>query len=587
MFFDYYGWILFQSEDPYKKEYENLPLSFDIVRSGLKGDLSKPDFKSAFRPAVQYDNYHKMVELIRSGRSGHFDLPKGDEGWSSNQANAECISFAPVKFQASNENSPEIIGGIALLDTTFLVSHTYNSILKLFLTCFFMTSVLLSACLWWIGRYTKRCILSLNQALLDRNQTLSTDPLKLPNLPTEVQQLQENTNILLQRLIQAKTDQASYLASHKVKKQNEPLEQLPDPEELKQHLLVGNSPPIVALRNKINTVAKVDGDVLITGETGTGKELVSQAIHAASDRADKPFISINCGALDESLLMDTLFGHVKGAFTEARQNRKGAFIAADGGTLLLDEIGNATPKVQQALLRALSIRKVRPLGSDHDLDFSTRIIAATNADLRNDGKDGGFRNDLYFRLSVFSIHTTPLRECKQDILPLIVHFIYNLISTKAPGLPKKMPVITRGALEKLQEYDWPGNMRELKNIITRAVAFCQNDILLASDILFDEYEPDEPTQSEDININKIKLPDFNEILSKLNYRQQSIFPIILKQGSITRNEYQKLAGDNISMRTAQYDLQEMISLGLIRKEGRGPAMRYMVDCSNYKDVINF
>lgn len=145
-----------------------------------------------------------------------------------------------------------------------------------------------------------------------------------------------------------------------------------------------------ALYGQIRKASQVLADVLIVGETGTGKELVSQAIHCLSPRADGPFITINCGALDETLLMDTLFGHVKGAFTEARQARKGAFLAAEGGTLMLDEVGNATPKVQQALLRALSTRSIRPLGSDHDVAFDTRIIAATNAELHGDASTSLF-----------------------------------------------------------------------------------------------------------------------------------------------------------------------------------------------------
>lgn len=160
------------------------------------------------------------------------------------------------------------------------------------------------------------------------------------------------------------------------------MEDLPDPADLPVRGLVGTSLPMQTLYGQIQKASQVLADVLIVGETGTGKELVSESIHRLSDRADGPFITINCGALDEALLMDTLFGHVKGAFTEAKQARKGAFLAAEGGTLMLDEVGNAAPKVQQALLRALSTRRIRPLGADHDVPFDTRIIAATNAELR-------------------------------------------------------------------------------------------------------------------------------------------------------------------------------------------------------------
>lgn len=165
---------------------------------------------------------------------------------------------------------------------------------------------------------------------------------------------------MLERLRLAQAEQLSQEAVQTAQWRREPVEGLPTPSELPEKGLVGTSAPMQALYGQIRKASQVLADVLIVGETGTGKELVSQAIHCLSPRADGPFITINCGALDETLLMDTLFGHVKGAFTEARQARKGAFLAAEGGTLMLDEVGNATPKVQQALLRALSTRSIRP-----------------------------------------------------------------------------------------------------------------------------------------------------------------------------------------------------------------------------------
>ena len=188
---------------------------------------------------------------------------------------------------------------------------------------------------------------------------------------------------------------------------------------------------MLLLYENVRKAAQVMADVLVVGETGTGKELVSEAIHKLSPRGAGPFITINCGALDESLLMDTLFGHVKGAYTEARASRKGAFLTAQGGTLMLDEVGNAAPKVQQALLRALSTRRIRPLGSDEDVPFDTRIIAATNALLREDSQNGSFREDLYYRLAVITINTPPLRDRKADIPSLIVYFLSEALTARA------------------------------------------------------------------------------------------------------------------------------------------------------------
>ena len=165
----------------------------------------------------------------------------------------------------------------------------------------------------------------------------------------------------------------------------------------------------------------MDVDVLIIGETGTGKQLAADAIHHLSPRKRKPFTSINCGELDENLLLDTLFGHVKGAFTEARGDRKGAFLEADGGTLFLDEIQTASMSVQQSLLRAIAMPKIKPLGSDREIDVDVRLIAATNIDLSTLIEQNRFRSDLYFRLKVISIHTPPLREHREN-LPLLAGY---------------------------------------------------------------------------------------------------------------------------------------------------------------------
>ena len=228
--------------------------------------------------------------------------------------------------------------------------------------------------------------------------------------------------------------------------------------------------------------------MLITGETGTGKQLTSEAIHHNSSRRNEPFITINCGALDENLLLDALFGHVSGAFSDAKTDRKGAFLAANKGTLFLDEIGNASPKVQQALLRTLSAQKVKPLGSDTEIGIDVRLISATNEDLKSLIDRGIFREDLYYRLKVISITTPPLREHKEDIPALVDCFIKDA-SNK---MNKENIGLSRGALDRLKNYNWPGNVRELKNCITRAVAMVESDVIQTEDIRLEEASDDLP-----------------------------------------------------------------------------------------------
>ena len=245
--------------------------------------------------------------------------------------------------------------------------------------------------------------------------------------------------------------------------------------------IVGTGTKIDRLKTDIYKAAQVDVDVLIIGETGTGKQLAADAIHHLSPRNAKPFISINCGELDENLLLDTLFGHVKGAFTEARGDRKGAFLKSDGGTLFLDEIQTASMGVQQSLLRAIAMRKIKPLGSDREIDVDVRLIAATNLDLSILIEQNRFRSDLYFRLKVISIHTPPLREHRENLPLLAGYFLKEM--ERLTG--KEGVALSRGALEKMRAYDWPGNIREMKNCLTRAVVMTEGGIIQADDILLE------------------------------------------------------------------------------------------------------
>jgi DNA-binding NtrC family response regulator len=276
---------------------------------------------------------------------------------------------------------------------------------------------------------------------------------------------------------------------------------------------------------------------------------------------------------------------VKGAFSDARTDRKGAFPAADGGTLHLDEIGNASPKVQQSLLRALAVRRIRPLGSDEEIPFDCRIIAATNADLLEKVKNGAFREDLYYRLKVINIPTPPLREHREDIPRLAAYFLKEA----ARVLKKDEVVLTRGALDRLMEHSWPGNIRELKHCLTRAVAMAESDLIFAEDLRFDEsslffsgdsdfsglttgtarqVQPPRPQTSPPLQ------DDSAEINQRLNVRQQKAWPVILSRESVSRADYQAMVGGDIPDRTAQHDLSDMVQKGLLKKVGKGPATQY-------------
>jgi len=229
--------------------------------------------------------------------------------------------------------------------------------------------------------------------------------------------------------------------------------------------IVGSSSKMDAIFQMIETVAEVQSTVLVTGESGTGKELVARAIHDQSDRAERPFISINCGAFTETLLESELFGYVKGAFTGANSNRKGLFEAADKGTIFLDEIGEMSPAMQVKLLRVLQERRVRPVGAHDEIPIDARVIAATNRDLKAMADEGTFREDLFYRISVIPIDLPPLRERAEDIPDLVEHFVakFNAQSGRNVSLSAK-------ALQVLESYAWHGNVRELEHTIERAVA---------------------------------------------------------------------------------------------------------------------
>lgn len=236
--------------------------------------------------------------------------------------------------------------------------------------------------------------------------------------------------------------------------------------------IIGRSERMQALYQMIETVAQVQSTVLVTGESGTGKELVARAIHDLSPRAEKPFVSINCGAFTETLLESELFGYVKGSFTGANTNRKGLFEAANKGTIFLDEIGEMSGAMQVKLLRVLQERKVRPVGATEEIQVDTRVIAATNRDLASMVKDGTFREDLFYRISVIPIELPALRERVEDIPDLAAHFAGKFCAQAGRTLS-----IGEKAVRLLESYSWPGNVRELEHTIERAVALETSDTI--------------------------------------------------------------------------------------------------------------
>jgi DNA-binding NtrC family response regulator len=242
--------------------------------------------------------------------------------------------------------------------------------------------------------------------------------------------------------------------------------------------LVGESAKMKAVFRLIERVAKTDVTVLITGESGTGKELVARAIYELGDRANKPFLALNCSAFSENLLESELFGHVKGAFTGATGAHRGLFDEANGGTLFLDEIGDTPLPTQVKLLRALQEGEIKPVGSNEIKKVNVRILAATNVDLEHAIKKGTFREDLFYRLNVIAIPLPPLRERPEDVPALAHHFLVKHVSR----LKKKVEGFKPEVLNQLSSYRWPGNVRELENTVERAIVLSQENLISASDL---------------------------------------------------------------------------------------------------------
>jgi two-component system, NtrC family, response regulator PilR len=264
-----------------------------------------------------------------------------------------------------------------------------------------------------------------------------------------------------------------HLESHRLKQENLLLKRALNTRHEFSNI-IGRSEAMLAVFRLVETIAKTNSTVLITGESGTGKDMVARAVHYNSLRRDHPFVALNCGAVPETLLESELFGHMRGSFTGADSNKKGLIEVAERGTIFLDEIGEMNATMQVKLLRVLQDRRFRRLGGTDEVQADIRIVAATNQDLPKLVADGRFREDLFYRINVIPVHLPALRERREDIPLLAAHFLAKFTAQ----MNKAVHSISGEAQERLTAYDWPGNVRELENVIERAVALEQTPVVL-------------------------------------------------------------------------------------------------------------
>ncbi len=592
--FDKDGWILFQSENPDKPDKE---LTTDLARSGYTGTLGRPDLPCAFRPSSVYGHFWKMIRDIRDNQRNLIKIQDQDQPSGIKE---HYMAYAPIRFTPGKNAEPIIYGGVAYVDRSRLtVVAGYKQIDVMFIISI-LTIFIVTLLIYLIARFITKPILELSRAVTSVEKITELKEIDLPYSGHEISLLQNAINAMIGTMkrqieeIRIKDKEIAWVSlKEKATLEKEIPRTSDSPADIKISNIVGFGPKIERLKSDILKAAQVDVDVLILGETGTGKQLTAEAIHHHSNRSGKPFISINCGELDENLLLDTLFGHLKGAFTEAKTDRKGAFLEANQGTLFLDEIQTASASVQQALLRAIAMRKIKPLGSDTEITVDVRLIVATNADLKNLMETGKFRSDLYFRLKVITIHTPPLRELKENIPLLTQHYLKQAVVLANKGELG----LSKGALEKMKQYHWPGNVRELMNCITRAVVMAEGNIIQAEDIKLELEASDRSLTNSVAQKSFADLPDSSakevpaggqmerflpvtpelprNYLDKMNMRQERAFPVILQRKWITRSEYQKIVGGDLSPRTAIYDLTDLVKKGLLKKVGQGPATRYV------------
>jgi len=596
------GWILFQSEDV---NAPDAPLGTYLARAGYEGTLGRAGMLAAFRPNSVYGVFWKSVTDLAAGKPS-FEMVESADGDSERVRNA-FFAQAPVRFSPGAGKPARVYAGVAFVDRSLLtVAAGYRHLDALFVVSLGAV-LLLSLVVTVLAKIYTAPILRLAEKARSLNAG-DIRPIEARGSGYEIEVLRGALNHLIGIMERQAQDVHNKDEALRAMVMRERVSLAPEdgddpgvPDVLPE--IAGVGPRMDKLRSDILKAAQADVDVLVFGETGTGKQLTAEAIHTHSRRTERPFIAINCGALDENLLLDTLFGHVRGAFTEAKSDRKGAFLEAHGGTLFLDEIQAASPKVQQSLLRAIEARKVRPLGSDREVDVDVRLVAATNVNLAEAATRGEFREDLYFRLRVISIATPALRDHPQSIPQLAGRFLVE--AEKVVG--KSGLGFTRGALKKLCGHSWPGNIRELKNCITMAAVMAEGQLIHSGELQLGgeeaefsgggpmlasstssaasrpdpwgeraprlpEEHPHHPATPEEPAI----VPRGPAEPSGLNVRQRAAWQAIVAAGEITRSRYQEAVGGELASRTAIHDLQDLVKRGLLIMVGRGPATRYLV-----------
>ncbi len=583
-FFDADGWILFQSEN---LDAPRTALSTLGIRAVKRGTLGRPGLGSAFRPSVEEVRYWELVQDAGAGGKGLLRVQ--ESGRPGMEEKDYYLAYAPVHFQAVPGEAPGILGGVAFVDRSSLIELAGYNHFDVMLVITVLAVLAVTLVIVYISRRTTSGLMTLAQAVQEVRRKGDWEEIRLADTGYEALVLKDAINSMIRTIrgqfeeIRAKDHAIESVAlKEPAMLEAEDADAGGDPAFPG---IIGGGPLMEQLKRDIVKAGQVDVDVLIVGETGTGKQLAAEAVHRLSRRSQRPFISINCGELDENLLLDTLFGHVRGAFTDGKADRRGAFQEADGGTLFLDEIQSASLKVQQTLLRAISMRKIKPLGSDQELDVDVRLITATNADLKALIEERLFREDLFYRLKVITIHTPPLREQKENIPALASHYLKEAEHMAGrTGLS-----LSRGAVEMLLAYNWPGNIRELKHVIITAAVMVDEKVIQADQLNLELPSPQGPALAG----NGRPWPGLTGPGTApghpvsgpaggpggdapgLNPRQLVALEHARRPGGLSISDFLDLIPEKVSKRTANYDLQGLVNLGLLVKTGNGPATRYV------------
>lgn len=559
-------------------------------------------------PGSPAQAFRKIVQEARIGNSGVMDIESNGSARPDH-----FLGYAPVRYSLSRNSKPFVYAGLAVVAENHLpeaVAYKYLDIM--FIIVMASVFIIILACCF-TARFFARPLDRLARSIDGISGKHGWNQVSLPDFGPETGRVARALSNLLARfqeqaatLEQSGRDQAAAPG---------PGDTAMDRAwELLKLQTTGDMPGILGtggvmdeFRSAIAKAAQVDVDVLLTGENGTGKSLAAETIHMRSQRSGGPFLVVDCEKLGPDQLPDALFGHAPGALPGDKTGRKGAFVQAHGGTLLLREIQCASQEVQKHLLRAIAARKVRPRGEDREMDTDVRLIASATPDIAQMVEQGLFRKDLYYRLKVVTVLAPALGEHLESLPVLCLYF---LTRHESEGTGDKG--LSPGALAKLFSHAWPGNIRELKECVDRARALAQGGLIRAEHISFGP--PPSPTQSFGKAAEKpgsasqsAQPPDISQDREKsvpkaapmlgtgkstqnppapakpgpgLNTRQKAGLAYLKKHKTVTRSLYQELVlertGEEISPRTANYDLNGLAAQGLVQKQGKGPATKYVL-----------